>query len=43
MTASLTPFRNFKASLPSAGGGQLLPGPTIALILFLWLSAAPYG
>jgi hypothetical protein len=25
------------------GGGQFLPGPTIALGLFLWLSAVPYG
>jgi hypothetical protein len=40
---SLTPCRNGMAGHLSAGGGQFLPRPTIALGLFLGLLAAPYS
>jgi hypothetical protein len=43
MSTSLTPFHSCKADHPSAGGGQLIPRPTIALGPFLQLSVAPYS
>jgi hypothetical protein len=48
MTVSLMPChamlcQSRMVGHPFAGGGQLLPGPTIALGLFLQLTAAPYG
>jgi hypothetical protein len=43
MSASLAPFHFCKAGHPSAGGGQLLPGPTSVLSPFLQLSVAPYS
>jgi hypothetical protein len=42
-TVSLTPCRNGTAAQPSPGSGQLLPGPTIALGQFFWLTAVSYG
>jgi hypothetical protein len=42
-TASLTWCRNGTAGHPSVDGGQLRPGPTIALGPFLQLSVVPYG
>jgi hypothetical protein len=42
-TVFLMPCRNGTASHFSAGGGQLLPGPTIFLVPLLRLTAAPYG
>jgi hypothetical protein len=41
-TATLARCRNSTAGHPSAGGGQYLSGPTIALGPFLQLSEAPY-
>jgi hypothetical protein len=38
-TVSLRPCRNCTAGRPSADGGQLLPGPTTALVPYLQLSA----
>jgi hypothetical protein len=34
---------SYTAGRPSVGSGQLLPGPTLALGLFLLLFAAPYN
>jgi hypothetical protein len=43
MTAALTLFHSYPAGYSSGGGSQLLPGSTIALGLFLWLTVAPYS
>jgi hypothetical protein len=40
---SFRPYRNGTVCQPSLACGQLLPGPTIVLGLFLWLIVAPYG
>jgi hypothetical protein len=40
---SLMLYHSCTAGHPSVGGGQLLPGPTLALGLFFRLFMAPYS